>query len=372
MTAAAGTVGHVPALSGRERVLRTVAHRPVDRVPLFLPVTMHGALELGVTLGEYYASARLVAEGQLRLRAKYRNDFLYPFFYGAIEHEAFGGEVEYFEDGPPNAVAPLLSSIDRLADLRAPIVRESLPLRRVLDAIQILAAANAGESIVAGVVLSPFSLPVLQLGFEQYLNLLHEQPRKVGELIAFNERFTVEWANAQVSAGADAIGYFDPVASPTLIPHRLFTSHGLPVMRRTMAAIKAPCAALLGAGLSLPIIDDLASSGAVIVGASCMEDLRVVKAAAAGRLAVMGNLNGLQMRHWTQQDAQAEVRRALSRAARGGGFILSESHGEIPLQVPADVLLAISHAALEYGRYPMVDSIEDSGVSDVHPPAGRG
>lgn len=37
----------------------------------------------------------------------------------------------------------------------------------------------------------------------------------------------------------------------------------------------------------------------------------------------------------------------------GGGFILSDNHGEIPWQVPDEVLMAISEAVHKWGRYPL-------------------
>jgi uroporphyrinogen decarboxylase len=346
-------------MTSTERVLAALSGRQPDRVPLFLPVTMHGALEVGVPLDKYYQSARLLAEGQLRLRAKYRDDIVYPFFYGAIEIEAFGGEVEFFADGPPNSVGPLLSDPRQITDLAPPTVTESEPLRRVLDTLATLSNAIAGESLIVGVIMSPFSLPIMQLGFEQYLTLLYEQPELARRLQAVNESFSVTWANAQLAAGANAIGYFDPVSSPTVLSAELFSEFGLPMMRRVMSEINGPCAALLASGLCEPLIDDLATTGAVIVGASSDEDLAKVKAAAAGRLAVMGNLNGIEMRRWTPDQAREEARHAIAAGAPGGGFILSDTHGEIPIQVPEDVLLAISDAVREFGRYP-IDTSEGS------------
>ncbi|MEI6623542.1 MAG: uroporphyrinogen decarboxylase family protein [Actinomycetes bacterium] len=342
-----------PQMTSAERVLCALSGKEPDRVPFFLPVTMHGALEMGVPLDEYYQSARLLAEGQLRLRAKYRDDIVYPFFYGAIDVQAFGGEVEFYADGPPNSVDPLLSDPQQISNLSPPVVADCEPLRRVLDATEILSTAIAGEALTVGVIMSPFSLPVMQLGFEQYLNLLYEQPELARQLHAVNEAFAVSWANAQLAAGANAIGYFDPVSSPTVLSGEMFTEFGLPMMRRTLAAINGPCAALLASGLCEPLIDDLVSTNAVIVGASSDEDLAQVKATAAGRMTVMGNLNGIEMRRWTADQAREEVRDAIAAGAPGGGFILSDTHGEIPIQVPEDVLLTICDAVREFGSYPI-------------------
>ena len=74
---------------------------------------------------------------------------------------------------------------------------------------------------------------------------------------------------------------------------------------------------------------------------------------ALGRVTLLGNLNGIEMRRWTAAQAEVEVRRAIAKAGRGGGFLLGENHGEVPYLVPDEVLLAISAAAERWGRYPL-------------------
>ena len=288
-------------MTSAQRVLTTLAGGLTDRVPLFLPLTMHGALEVGLPLDEYFTSPAAVVEGQQRLRAKYHSDVLYPFFYGALELEAFGGEVEFFPDGPPNAAGPLLANPGDIATLQAPCVADSPPLQRVLKTLSMLSERVAGDALIVGVVMSPYSMPVMQLGFAEYLELLYEQPDLAAQLHAVNEVFAVEWANAQLAAGANAIGYFDPLASPTVMPTPMFTATGLPMMARSMAAINGPCAALLASGITIPVIDDLIACSAVILGASSDEDLAAVKRLANGRAMVMGNLNGIEMRRWSAQ-----------------------------------------------------------------------
>ena len=73
------------------------------------------------------------------------------------------------------------------------------------------------EAPIIGVVMSPFSLPVMQMGFDNYFDLIYESPELFKHLMEINEKFCVEWANAQLEAGATAICYFNPLASSTII-----------------------------------------------------------------------------------------------------------------------------------------------------------
>jgi uroporphyrinogen decarboxylase len=319
---------------------------------------MHGARELGLSIEEYFSRAEHVIEGQLRLHKKYRGDCFYAFFYAAIETEAWGGSTIYLPDGPPLCGPPVIQSVEQIDHLQAPSVADSPCLARVLETIRGL-KAHAGDHVpIIGVAISPFSLPVMQMGFDHYIELIYEQPERFERLMQANIAFTVDWANAQLAAGATAICYFDPVSSTTNIPRELYLTTGQQVAKRTIAQIKGPTATHLASGRGLPIIGDIADTGTAVVGVSALEDLRALKAAANKRVSLLGNLNGIEMRRWTPAQAEAEVKRAIALAGPGGGFILSDNHGEIPWQVPDEVLLAIADAVERWGRYPL-DWVEE-------------
>ena len=341
-------------MTAMQRVLTTLGHREPDRVPFFLLVTLHGAKELGLSIKEYFSRAEYVVEGQLRLRDKYRHDCLYSFFYAALEIEAWGGEVIYMEDGPPNSGLPFIRRVDMIKNLVPPTVKHSPHLQNVLTAVRML-KARVGEDVpILGVVMSPFSLPVMQMGFDHYLDILQFDPGAFNRLMRINEDFCVEWANAQLEAGVTAICYFDPVSSPDIIPREMYLRTGFVVAQRTLGRIKGPIAIHLASGRSLPIIADIAQTGTAVIGSSSLEDLVQLKTACRGKLTVLGNLNGIEMRRWTTEQAEAKVREAIHKAAPGGGFILSDNHGEIPWQVPDDVLMTISAAVHRWGQYPIV------------------
>ena len=336
-----------------ERTMTAISQKEPDRVPLFLLTTMHGAKELGISIKEYFSRSENVIKGQIRLQEKYQSDCYYTFFYASAETEAWGGDVIYIADGPPNAGRPIIQSAADIESIEVPEVAKCASLKKITDTIAGLAKESAGKIPVIGVVMSPFSVPVMQMGFEAYLDLIYTQPELFRVLMKKNQQFCADWANAQLEAGAHAICYFDPVSSTTIVSPDLYRKTGMVIAKETIARIKGPTATHLASGRGLPIIDDLATTGTAILGVSALEDIGEVKRACSKRLTVMGNLNGITMRRWTPEDAEREVRDVIGRAGRGGGFILSDNHGEIPWQVPESVLLAISRAVRKYGIYPL-------------------
>ncbi len=340
-------------MTSLQRVLTTLSHKEPDRVPFFLLLTMHGAKELGMSIEEYFSSGKNVAEGQLRMRKKYGHDCLYSFFYAPVEVEACGGKVLYVDDGPPNSGEPFIRSFSDIDKFVFPDIHQSPCLQKVLQATSLMKQQVKDEVPIIGVVMSPFSLPVMQMGFSQYLDLMFTEPALFEHLMAKNEDFCVSWANAQLEAGATAICYFDPVSSSTIITRDMYLQTGHKIARRTLARIKGPTATHLASGNGLSIVGDIATTGTAAVGVSALEDLHEIKAACREKLTVIGNLNGIEMCRWNQDQTERAVKAAIDKAAAGGGFILSDNHGEIPWQVAEDTLLAISQAVTKFGCYPL-------------------
>ncbi|MBV5341993.1 MAG: uroporphyrinogen decarboxylase family protein [Deltaproteobacteria bacterium] len=341
-------------LNSMQRVLTALGHQEPDRVPFFLLLTMHGAKEAGLSIREYFSKAEYVAEGQLRMQARYRHDCLYGFFHAPLEIEAWGGEVVFCDDGPPNSGQSPISDIESILRLEPPAIESSTCLHPVLEA-QRLMKERVGDTIpIIGVVMSPFSLPVMQLGFDRYLEMIYERPDLFQALMRINTEFCVSWANAQLEAGATAICYFDPVASPTILPREIYHATGFNVACETISRIKGPTATHLASGRLLGIEDLICQTGTAAVGVSTDEDLAVLKEACRGKISLLGNLNGIAMRTWTPETAHRNVCEVIQKGAPGGGFILSDNHGEIPFHVSDEVLMAISDAVHSCGRYPII------------------
>lgn len=340
------------AMTAAGRVSAVLDGREPDRVPFFLLLTMHGARELGLGIREYYASPADVAEGQLRMRMRYGHDCLYSLSYAAAEHEAFGGETFFRDDGPPTAGPPIVRTAEEVFDLEPPRVPDCPSLVRVIETIALLKERGQDAPIV-GVVVAPFSLPAMQLGLGPYLEIMYQRPDVLDYLLKVNEEFCVQWGNAQFRAGAGVLIYFDPLSSPTMVEPELTGRTGFAVARRTLSRFHGPVVTSLASSGTVSVIEDLCASGTRGVAVGATEDMAELQTACRDRLVVIGNLNGLEMRRWDAVTTEQEVRRAITNGAPGGRFILADGHGEIPWQVPEEVLDAVAEAVRRWGRYPL-------------------
>jgi len=336
-------------MTSAERVHEAMAFRRPDRVPFVLPAQMHAARRLGLGIRECLETPRHVVAAQLHLREWLGNDIVSGAPPAAFEVEAWGGTIEFDEAGPPVAGPPPIRP-QEIARLEPPRLEDSPRLLGALEAIAEL-RARVGDTVpVAGAVVSPFSLPVLQLGFETYLDVMLERPLDFERLMEVNIAHCLEWARAQVRAGATVLVYADPVASTDVVPLETARRTALGVARRVLSDLGVPCIFGLASGRSLPLVDDLVSLGATAVGVSAQENLGEAIARCWGRIAVVGNLNALAMCGWSTADAESAVINALWAAGTDGGWLLADNHGEIPFPVPDDVLKTIAETAKSCGR----------------------
>lgn len=339
-------------MTSMERVLKTLGHKEPDKVPIFFLLSLYGAREMGTSVKNYFSKAENVIKTQIHMQNKYDIDCYYTFHYAAIEIQAWGGDVVFLPETPPNAGESIIKNVTDIDSLDVPDI--NIPaIKQVLEVTHELAKHSNGKIPIIGIVMSPFSLPVMQMGFGKYLELLYSDKPRLERLMRINSQFCMNFANAQLEAGATAIGYFNPLMSTDMIEKSTYLSAGYLTDRATIAGIKGPTAVHLASGRGLQVMEDIVSFGSPMVGIGEGDDLEQMKKKSAGRISLLGNLNGIEMPEWDEITATNKVRSLISTAAAGGGFILSDAHGEIPLQVPEETLLTLSKAARVYGKYPI-------------------
>ncbi len=334
-------------MNSMERTLQSLQHKSPDRVPLFLLFSHYGAKHLNRGIKEYFHDTDAVVRAQIELQRKFSSDCYYTFQYAALETEAMGGEVRFFDEAPPNAGPPILKSRDQLRDLAVPDMTAE-PLKRILSITGELHHHSRGEIPIIGVVMSPFSLPVMQMGFEEYIKVLYRDPDFFEELMAFNAEFCAGWANAQLEAGATAICYFNPLASREIIEAPLYNRTGKRADLETTGKIKGPVAFHLASGISEPSVEDVIATGSAVIGVSSRDNLKLLKKETLNRITILGNINALDLVHADPSKIDSTVKEIIHSAGRSGGLILSENHGEIPWQAREENLFQISESVKSF------------------------
>jgi uroporphyrinogen decarboxylase len=340
-------------MTSLQRLRAALRHDEPDRVPYFLLLTVHGAHELGMTVKEYLSRAEYVVEGQLRLRRKYRHDCYTVFPYMGIEVEAWKGSMRFTDDRAPVVGEPCISHPKQIIGMEVPRIDETPVLCRMTEVIEVLSTAGSESVPIVGGLLSPFSLPVLQMGLENYRKLRLEEPSLFGQLMRINEEFCVAWANAQLLAGATIICYFDPLSSPSFTSSEEYMATGFVIARRTLARIHGPTALIPMGNSWFPLDRAMTETDLALAGVNTVEDLGRIKSLCGSRLSVMGNLDFSEGSKWTARSVARAVKDAIACAGSGGGFILANGGGDISGHISEEILMSVADSIRTWGAYPL-------------------
>ncbi len=341
-------------MNAKERLVKAVTFQPVDRVPVIPVALTQGAKVLNIKLPEYQKSGEHIAKGQLKLLEMLEHDAVAGIPNVVEDLVPWGCPLTYVKNGSPTLSKTVISKVEEIKDLKVPNPSHSLETKESLKAIHILAKEVGNHTAVIGAMIAPFSLPSMLMGTGPFMNLLLEEDRTGDRylklLLNKCKQYVVSWAKQMVEYGADIIVMADGMASLSVISRRLFEKHVLPLVKETIKEIPVPVV-YEAVGRTQGILDLISTTGAVAAILDYESDLEECKKIAAGRIAIMGNFNNIEMLHWNPIRTQLEVKKAINKAANGYGFVVSSQGPEIPYNVPLEVIATMVHATKEFGHY---------------------
>lgn len=318
-------------MTHRERFLAAVRGEPVDRAPVFPLLMFFAASRAGLTYREFATDGSALAQAQLALRAQYGLDAVTACSDAFRLSAELGGEMDFPEDKPPYLLRPLVTTPADIDALGHPDPTAGRLGDRV-RAVEEMARAAAGRFAVLGWVEMPFAEACNLCGVSNFMMLLVDDPATAHRLLERLTAMEIEFARAQIAAGADMIGAGDAAAS--LISPEMFAEFALPYEQRVCEAIHAA-----GSLMKLHICGDtrallplMAASGADLFNVDHLVPLAQAKAvyAAAGKC-FKGNLDPVaHMMQATPEECEAHALRCLAEAG-DAPFMLSPG-----CEVPAD------------------------------------
>jgi MtaA/CmuA family methyltransferase len=216
-------------MNALERVRKTVAGEPVDRLCVQPMVMMFAAKHLGVPYIDYTRDGRIMAEAQLKAAEDFELDAVITCSDAAREVIDIAGEgsVTWLEDQGPviDESRPALAQKDRLASCEVPDPAAPGRMHDRIIALEIMHRALGGERSIVGWIEGPLALAQELRGLNLVMMDLLEDPDFVQRLLDFTAAVAMRYADAQVAAGADTIAMSDAAASmigPDLYEQFLF------------------------------------------------------------------------------------------------------------------------------------------------------
>lgn len=346
-------------MTSRERVLATLAHQPVDRVPLaemWIDPSIVRALapggsdanDLAAHLDLDIVTVLTMAYAADEVEWVDRDKGLFRDKWGAMQHLTV-------EAIPVPCSPPRIETEADLAAYVPPDPKQSpviAKIRRLRERFPDKAVAVVGESGWAPAVF-------LRGGLENLFLDLALRPQFAKELMGIGARYYSELFPLCVAAGAEVIFLGDDYSDNTgpMMSPAIFEEVILPHDAAVVAAIKQAGAYCIKHtdGDIRKIMDQLVHTGLDALGP--LQDVPGMELDGVlnrypGQIAVMGNVDVDLLARGSVDDVVAATKRLLREVSSVGSHIMS-SGNTITSAVKPENYLALVRTTQEYGTYPI-------------------
>ncbi len=341
-------------MDARERVEAALRLEEPDLVPIHPHISRWTAKLIGVTVREYYRSPELMVRGQKAAYELLGHEIVYIGSNLTAEAEALGCQIEYPEWDAPKVRQPILSSLEKLDDVRVPEPSSSPPLRVVLEALRIAEGEFKPKHLmVCGDVCGPFTLAGYLRGVNTLMIEVLRKPENVEAVLKLATETILAYLEEQVKAGTDLILMNDPLASGDMISPKHYERLVVPYQKTIVQhAKKLGCHPMLHiCGNTADRLDLMASTGVEAISIEAKVDLAYAKEKVGRKVCIAGNVDPINvLMNGSPETVREETRRAIEKASKGGGFILMPGCG-VPYGAPKENLKAMVEAARKYGVY---------------------
>jgi uroporphyrinogen decarboxylase len=336
-------------------LIAAVNGQPAPRIPVFCNLLDQGARELGMSQREYYSRGENVAEGQLKMLARYHHDNVWSLSYVGTEAEMLGcREILFADDGSPNVADFAIKSWDDIARLEVPADITAHPVwQKTAACLRALRQAVGATHAICAYITASTTLPAILMGMDKWLELLMTGPFDLrDELLRKCSSFCAQELAAYRAAGANVLVYSTPFGTTSFVGMKRFREVSLPWMQRDLAP-GGTANVVYYCGMApfnnvIEIVRAELGLGAYYI--SPLADLAEAKRLLGDQALTCGVIDDIKMIHWTVGQTRAEVKRLTDIGKPGGHFLLGT--GVMPMAVPEANIRAYLDAAFEYGRLP--------------------
>ena len=281
-------------MNGYDRYTRMLRREAVDFLPR-IPILMQFAAEhIGANYGAFASDYRVLVEANIRCAEDFGMDQVSTISDPYRETQGFGAEILFERDSVPRCRRHPLEDDKDLTTLPHP---NPLVAERMLDrvkAVREYKACVGGRYSILGWVEGPAAEAADLRGVTTFLMDLMDDESFASELMDHCLEVAVDFAGAQVAAGADTIGIGDAVASQ--VSPKVYERHIQPREKLLISEVKK-----MGASTRLHICGDItrllpavADLGTDILDVDHMVDIAAVRRAVGAKVTLAGNIDPVE------------------------------------------------------------------------------
>ncbi len=336
-------------MTGRERIAAMIGGRETGRLP-FMPITMmFAADQIGAKYRDYATDFNVLVEAQLRTAEAFDFDYVSCISDPGREAADCGAKLQYFDDQPPavDERNALLAEKASLASLRLPDPEGGERMRDRIQAAALFSEKVQGDRMIEGWVEGPCAEAADLRGINALMLDFYEDPGFVNDLCEFTLALGLQFARAQVDAGADMIGIGDAAAS--LVGGPIYDEFIFSYEKRLVEGIQDAGAAVRMhiCGNTTPFLESLGRLGCEIVDLDSMVSLETARKAMPDGQVLLGNIDPVAV---VRNGTPDQVYRALEQChAQAGARYIVGAGCEVPRDTPEENLRTMYEFARTHG-----------------------
>jgi uroporphyrinogen decarboxylase len=337
----------MPAPLANDLLLRALRREPTARTPLWL------MRQAGRYLPEYRAvreragsfltlcsTPELACEVTLQPLRRFPLDAAILFSDILTIPHALGVGLEFEAGEGPTIARPVRSAADVA---RLPSLDPERELKYVMDAVRLIRRELDGRVPLIGFAGSPWTVATYMVEgggsktFARIKGMLYGSPRDLHALLEHLTRATIDYLNAQIRAGAQAVMLFDTWGG--ILTPAAYREFSLAYMSRIVAGLirehdGRPVPNVLFTKGGGAWLTELAATGTDALGVDWTTELSLARAMVGGKVALQGNLDPSAL-YAPPAMIRAEVGRVLASFGPGHGHVFNLGHGIHPDVDPA-------------------------------------
>jgi MtaA/CmuA family methyltransferase len=332
-------------MTHRERFMAALKGQPIDRIPIFPLLMFFAADRAGIPYREYATNGRAMASAQLVIQQRFGLDAITACSDAFRISADLGGDMVYRENMTPHLTQPLVRSLGDVVALGRPdpLRQGSRMADRILGVTEMVKEISKKVAVL-GWVDMPFAEACSVCGVSEFMKMMKKAPEVAHRLLTHLTPIVIDFALAQVEAGADMIGAGDAAAS--LISPQMYGEFALPYEQQVCQAVHVAgsLVKLHICGNTTHLLEQMVTSGADLFNVDHLVSLSKARAVyAAHGKCYKGNLNPVaHIMQSTPEECSAYAQQCLVQTA-GTKYMLSAGC-EIPAETPDVVFQAFCSA----------------------------
>ncbi|MBU3185854.1 uroporphyrinogen decarboxylase family protein [Clostridium estertheticum] len=233
-------------LTSLERVSLTLARKDVDRVAAVPLVCGASYRVLGTRYDKWSNDAEVATKSLLAAQELIGQDAFLLLVDLSVEAADFGQELLFpkYSTAYPDFNNQLINATDEYNKVKKINPRETKRMKQVIDIIKGLSNAKGNEVAILGFIYGPLGVLSQMRGHKNLFTDLIRHPQEVLAAVDIITDVLVEYAKAQVEAGAHSV-CIDPLySSSTVLSKKTWEKFEGPYLKRIADAIREAGAAV--------------------------------------------------------------------------------------------------------------------------------